>query len=381
MKSGDDRMRKSDEIFIINEEDLKSLPWRSMREGLFGKTLEDALQTLLQNYPNLIPGRQIDPSSDDPPRFVLLRREMPVAGWSLDHLYVDQLGVLTLVETKLIQNPESRRAVIGQIIEYAANAQEVWGSGRVRQYAAEFWSRDNTDLVDIFIKEFGEEFDEDIFWQTVENNLRDGRIRLIVAADELQAEVRRMIEYLNHEMQNAEVFGLELRCYGEDRGELVLVPQLIGQSEMSRQTKKFPGTRKTTQADFLSGVDEETHAFFQQIFDLANQEGFSIYWGNKGFSLRIADETGRLISVLYGFPTGSHGRAYAFLWAQTRNILDDDYRTEIYQTLISIPDVIQYGQTGVELPLDPETMESAREMLRVMVRVAERLRAKAPPTD
>ena len=114
----------SDEIFSLNGENLVRVPSRDMREGILGKTLEDALQTLLENYLELIPGSQINFSSEEPPRFALLRREMPVASWSLDHLYVDQYGVLTLVETKLLQNPEAGRDVIGQITEYAANAQD-----------------------------------------------------------------------------------------------------------------------------------------------------------------------------------------------------------------------------------------------------------------
>lgn len=106
----------SDEIFHLNGDQLIPMPSRSMREGLLGKSLEDALQTFLEKYPQIIPGKQIDPVTGDPPHFVLLRREMPVGGWSLDHLYVDQRAILTLVETKLFQNPESRREVIGQII-------------------------------------------------------------------------------------------------------------------------------------------------------------------------------------------------------------------------------------------------------------------------
>ena len=68
---------KSDEILLLNKSSLQSLSARSMRDGLLGKTLEDALQTILQEYPQIIPGKQIDPTSDDPPRFFLLRREMP----------------------------------------------------------------------------------------------------------------------------------------------------------------------------------------------------------------------------------------------------------------------------------------------------------------
>ncbi len=74
---------------------------------------------LIERYPEVLPGKQIDPGSDDPPRFALLRREVPVAGGSLDHLLVDQHGVLTLVETKLAENPEARREVVGQMLDYA----------------------------------------------------------------------------------------------------------------------------------------------------------------------------------------------------------------------------------------------------------------------
>jgi len=222
---------KSDEIFIIDKESLNSLPYRSMREGFFGKTLEDALQTLLENYPQIIPGKQIDPGGEDPPQFVLLRREMPVGSWSLDHLYVDQKGVLTLVETKLIQNPESRREVMGQLIEYAANAKENWASGRVRQYATDFWNKKNESLDDLLLDAFGQELDVEDFWNEVELNLKSGRMRLMIGADEIRPEVRRMIEYLNREMQNAEVLGLEFKCYGDDQSQMVLVPTLIGQTQ------------------------------------------------------------------------------------------------------------------------------------------------------
>ncbi len=200
----------TDEIFILSQGNLRVVPYRSMRAGLLGKSLEDALQSLLQGYPELIPGSQIDPASEDPPRFVLLRREMPVGSWSLDHLFVDQHGILTLVETKLIQNPESRREVIGQIVEYAANAQDSWASGRLRQAASEFWSQQGRDLEEVLHEAFPEQ-DSDDLWREVETNLKQGRIWLIVAADSLRPEVRRMIEYLNAEMQNAEVLGLELR--------------------------------------------------------------------------------------------------------------------------------------------------------------------------
>ena len=173
---------------------------------------------------------------------MLLRREMPLGGFSLDHLYVDQRAILTLVETKLFQNPESRREVIGQVIEYAANAADLWGTGRTRQYASEFWSNQGKDLDAILQNEFGTDLDIEAFWNRIEVNLNDGLIRLIIAADELRPEVRRMIEYLNREMKKAEVLGLEIKCYGDDKTSMVLVPRLMGQTIIDKQP---PGGKVT----------------------------------------------------------------------------------------------------------------------------------------
>ncbi len=224
-------MSHSDEILLITENQLRPLASRPMRSGLFGKTLEDALQSILQQYPQIIPGNQINP--ENPAKFVLLRREMPLGSWSLDHLYVDDKGILTLVETKLAQNPESRREVIGQIIEYGAYASERWEISQLRQYASEYWQSQDAELDAILLATFGEDLDLEEFWNNVQQNLQQGRFRLIIAADELRLEVRRMIEFLNREMRNVEVLGLEWKFYGDDQQALVIVPRLVGQTQSS----------------------------------------------------------------------------------------------------------------------------------------------------
>lgn len=233
-------MREADQIFFLDADGDEAIPLppRSMREGVLGKNLEDALQHLLEKHPEILPGTQISPGAEDPPRFLVLRREAPIGSWSLDHLLVDQHGVLTLVECKLIGNPEARREVIGQIVEYAAHAQDRWEIGTVREMAQAYWSTRHQDVSNVVVEKFGLDGDVEDFWSLVEDNLRRGRFRLIVAADTIRPEVRRMIEYLNQEMANVEVLGLELRCYGGgDLGRLVLVPSIIGQTQIVAEKK------------------------------------------------------------------------------------------------------------------------------------------------
>lgn len=73
---------QDDQVFHLSGDKLIPMPARPMREGLFGKTLEDALQTMLEKYPEVIPGKQIDPASEDPPRFGL-RKEIQNAHTSI----------------------------------------------------------------------------------------------------------------------------------------------------------------------------------------------------------------------------------------------------------------------------------------------------------
>src|SRR5689334_13424220 len=89
--------------------------------------LEGHLQALIERHPNLLAGDQVDPAT--PRRWLLLSREAAVpteevggGRWSLDHLLLDQDAIPTLVEVKRSSNREIRRMVVGQMLDYAANA-------------------------------------------------------------------------------------------------------------------------------------------------------------------------------------------------------------------------------------------------------------------
>ena len=97
---------------------------------------EELLQALLAQYPNLMAGDQID--SSVPRRWLLIEREKDVPGqeggggrWSIDHLFLDQDGVPTLVEVKRSSDTRIRREV-AQMLDYAANAVVYWSIEKIR---------------------------------------------------------------------------------------------------------------------------------------------------------------------------------------------------------------------------------------------------------
>ena len=97
---------------------------------------EDVLQRLLADYPGLLAG---DLDEEPRRRWLLVQREIGIAGeedgsdrWSLDHLFLDQDGVPTLVEVKRSSDTHIRREVVGQLLDYAANASAFWGLEKIR---------------------------------------------------------------------------------------------------------------------------------------------------------------------------------------------------------------------------------------------------------
>jgi hypothetical protein len=76
-----------------------------------------------RSVPSAIGGNQID--AKEPKRFLLIEQECGVpareAGadrWSIDHLFIDQDAIPTIVEVKRSSDTRIRREVVGQMLDY-----------------------------------------------------------------------------------------------------------------------------------------------------------------------------------------------------------------------------------------------------------------------
>jgi hypothetical protein len=286
----------NDAIYLISD----SGELRRVEHQRYGN--EDILQELIAKHPDLLASDQID--ADTPPRWLLIRREAAIPDsadggdrWSVDHLLLDQFGMPTLVEVKRSTDPRIRREVIGQMLDYVANAQAYWGSGRMRQMLTD--AQGSPEKADSCIAKHLELSDEpavaeqiDGFWNKVEANLREGNVRLLFVSDELPRDLKKLIEFLNEQFTNIEVLGVELRQY-VGQGIKALVPHVIGQSEAAREQKArsspsrsaAPSVRLNRES-FLSICPSEAVDFFTKILDEAANRGLAISWGTTSFNIR-----------------------------------------------------------------------------------------------
>jgi len=250
---------------------------------------ESLLQKLLADHPDLLAGDQIN--VEEPRRWLLVTREMAVPGeqdgagrWSLDHLFLDQDAIPTLVEVKRSTDTRIRREVIGQMLDYAANAVAYLP---VEEIKAKFESRCKDDGVipEAELAEFlGEGQNASTFWQSVKTNLQAGRVRLLFIADEIPPELRRVVEFLNSQMDPAEVLAIEVKQFvGENLK--TLVPRVLGQTEkaLGRKIVDRGEPRKWNEASFFLDLSqrrgEQEAAVARRLLEWAIKHNLRIWWG------------------------------------------------------------------------------------------------------
>ena len=247
------------------------------------------LQELLTKYPNLLSGDHFN--DEEPHKWLLIKREMGIPDseshgnrWALDHLFIDQEGIPTFVEVKRSNDTRIRREVVGQMLEYAANAILYWPIEKIQEEAEITALSENIDF-DIYFQEFiGGEQEIIEFWQKVESNLLIGRIRLIFAADEIPKELQRIIEFLNQQMSPAEVYAIEVKQYA-GQGIKALVSRTVGitaDADMRKSSGRAKRKLWNTES-FLEILRKRSNkrefAVAKQILNWAERKNLRIAWG------------------------------------------------------------------------------------------------------
>ncbi|AJZ59683.1 hypothetical protein OI25_586 [Paraburkholderia fungorum] len=297
-------------IFLLNERSEEITP---LQETSYER--EAHLQQFLALYPDLLPGDRIATPAR---RWLFVSREVSVPDsvdsggrWSLDHLFLDQDGMPTFVECKRSSDTRGRREVVAQMLDYAANGVAHWKTGHIREAFERRCEADGKVAADVLAAFLAggepvgaESFLPDSYWERVESNLRDRRIRLIFVADRIAPELKRLVEFLNEELINVEVLAVEVRQYHlAGFSHRVLVPELVGATPLAQVVKGKGRSGVIDPEDFHEKSSGAAQAFHRQLLASLDDLKALAEWGSLGYAIKFpVGGAGRRVTVAYCYP-------------------------------------------------------------------------------
>ena len=192
-----------------------------------GAFAEGWLQSFIFTHQQAIPLAEIEPAFGS---LIPVCRELPTKAGPVDLLFVNSLGMLTLVECKLWKNPEARREVVGQILDYAKELSQ-WSYEDLQNAIGRSHSASTSSLYEL-ASQNSEDLDESDFIDNVLRNLRRGRFLLLIVGDGIRESVEEIAGFLQtHAHLNFSFALVELGLYRiPEREEYVIFPRVVTQT-------------------------------------------------------------------------------------------------------------------------------------------------------
>jgi hypothetical protein len=256
---------------------------------------EALLQGLLSDYPDLLAGDQMN--TTNPRRWLLVSPELSLTaeadgtgGWWIDHLFLDQDAIPTIVEVKRSSDSRIRREVVGQMLDYAAHLEVYWSAERIRASFEERCRAQGNDP-NLEVGELVQEQETDVeaFWARVGENLSIGKMRLLFVADEMPTHLLRVVEFLNKYMSPVEVLAVEIKQF-EGSNLKTLVPRVLGQTVQTQQkstatTSSTSSKRHQNAETFFAELAEarppDEVSAVARFYEWAKEHGIECRWGTS----------------------------------------------------------------------------------------------------
>lgn len=184
------------------------------------------LQTLLYQSPQVIPIDQIDRAYEP---LVPICRELGTPAGPVDVLYATPKGRLVLLEAKLWRNPEARRKVVGQILDYAKELSR-WSYEDLQRQVSIATKHTGNALFEL-VRQRYPGTDEASFVDEVTRSLRIGKFMLLIAGDGIREGVGAIANFLEHSGTLQFTLGLvEIAIFDMPNGGRLVQPRVLAKT-------------------------------------------------------------------------------------------------------------------------------------------------------
>ncbi len=189
---------------------------------------EATLQDLLFRFPQTLPIASIDPAYAGA---VPVCKELSLPAGYADTLYVNHLGRLTLAEFKLWRNPQARREVIGQILDYAKDLAS-WGYEDLQRQVSLALGRSGNALYDL-VRRQHPDLNEAEFVDNVSRHLRRGEFLLLIIGDGIQEGAANIVDFVQrYSGLHFNLAMVEAALYRDAANSLIVQPRVLARTEI-----------------------------------------------------------------------------------------------------------------------------------------------------
>lgn len=153
----------------------------------------------------------------------------------LDILAITETGRLVLIECKLWKNPQARREVLAQTLEYASLMQTLSYSDLVSKLKQHINSG-TEDPITFQFKENNIDFHEELLIDRISQSLKRGDFHLIIAGDGIRTDLVNLVNSRVMTGMTADLSLLELAVHQNAKEEILLSPSVPSETETITRT-------------------------------------------------------------------------------------------------------------------------------------------------
>lgn len=187
---------------------------------------EKWLQVLIDRQPGLLPLTQIGEARFS--SMVSVCTELRMNAGRMDNLFVTPEGEIAVVECKLWRNPEARRKVVGQILDYASEM-TTWSYAKFDDQIKAAQGASPRSLFEI-VSTAGE-IDEVTFHDAVSHNLSCGRFLLLIVGDGIREGVETIAQFMSkYASLHFRLSIIELALFELPNGGFIAQPRVLAKT-------------------------------------------------------------------------------------------------------------------------------------------------------
>jgi hypothetical protein len=200
--------------------------------GTSTSTYDEAfIENLVMKHPGVLPVEELDSAYSNP---VPVCTQLSTDAGYLDALLITPTGRLVIVEAKLWRNPEAKRKVIAQLLDYASELAR-WTYEDLERQIRRRRGEHKATLHEMVCGD-GKVSDESDFVDEVVRSLRLGRFLLLIVGDGIREGLGGISEFLERHTTLDFTFGLvELGIYDGGGSRRLVHPRVLARSVTLRR--------------------------------------------------------------------------------------------------------------------------------------------------